>query len=71
MINLDIKIKVSFKSQNFKKVFFFPTFSFLMILNKMFQFELHPHVGENRREILVYKKRLGNTTYKSSRKNPS
>ena len=27
-----------------------------MIKNKMFQFELHPHTGEIRTEILVYEK---------------
>ena len=27
-----------------------------MVLDKMFQFELHPHTGEIRTEILVYEK---------------
>ena len=39
MLNLDLKIKVSFESQNPQKVF---------------QFELHPHTGEIRTEMLVY-----------------
>ena len=29
---------------------------FLMIKNLMFQFELHPHIGEIRTDILVYEK---------------
>ena len=53
MLNLDMKIKVSFESQNPKKVFL-PHFS--KDLKKMFQFELHPHTGEIRTEILVCEK---------------
>ena len=56
MENFDIKIKVSFKSQNLKKSVSSPLSILLIILNKTFQFELHPHIGEIRTKILVYDK---------------
>ena len=56
MLNLDMKIKVSFESQNSKNVFFCPRSIFLMIKDTRFQFELHQHTGEIRTEILVYEK---------------
>ena len=52
MLNLHIRIKVSFKSQ--KKRGFFPSVHFSNDFKQMFQFELHPHIGEIRTEILVY-----------------
>ena len=55
MLNLDMKIKVSFESQNPKKVFL-PVRPFSNDLRRNFQFELHPHKGEIRTEILVYEK---------------
>ena len=57
MLNLDIKIKVSFESQNVKKKMdSSPPSIFLTIKNKMFQFELHQHIDEIRTDILVYQK---------------
>ena len=53
MLNLDMKIKVSFESQN---SCFFPSVHFSNDLRQMFQFELHPHTGDIRTEIWVYEK---------------
>ena len=56
MLNLDMKIKVLFNSQNPKKVFFPSVHFFLIIQDKILQFELHTHTGEIRTEIWVYGK---------------
>ena len=65
MLNLDIKIKVSFESQNVKKKMdSSPPSIFLTI--KMFQFELHQHIDEIRTDILVYQNGGGNKTYQST-----
>ena len=50
-----MKIKVSFESKNIKKVFF-SLHPFLMILNQIFHFGMHPRIPEIRIEILVNEK---------------
>ena len=55
-LNLDKKIKISSESQNVKKMDSSLPFIFKTIENKMYQFELHPHISEIRTKIWMYAK---------------
>ena len=55
MLDLDIKIKVSFMSQIQKKCFF-PSVHFSNDLKLNVSIELYPHIGEIHTEMLVYEK---------------
>ena len=56
------KDKVSFKSQNQKKVSSLSK-KFLMISNKMSNFELHPHIPEIRIYVLKYEQAILNVEF--------
>ena len=53
MLNLDMKIKVSFYSQNPKKVFLSSVNFSNDLRQNVFLFELYPHTGDMCTEILV------------------
>ena len=63
------KDKVLFESQKCEKIGSSPLSIFLTI--NMFQFELHPHIGEICTDILVYEERCGNKIHLSTRKSQS
>ena len=59
------KIKISSESQNVKKMDSSLSFIFKTIENKMYQFELHPHISEIRTNNFDVCKRWDDKIYQS------